>query len=172
MDAHLERLLAELGERAQSEIAQVRTEAAARAGSIRAGCASRAEARRTEALAALDAEFSRRRMTVLAEARRRARGTVLRAQYALVDRVFREIRALATERLAQPSSDCGIQRRSALLRSYAATSDAVIERTDSGVRLTADGGHLSIDDTVDAWLDADRAAIAIDVCRAVEKSTC
>ena len=168
-DAHLERLLAELGDRAQSEIAQVRADAAARAESIRAAGVAGAAARCAEALAALDADVARRRIGALADARRRARGAVLRAQHALVDRVLAKVRVLAATRLAEPISECGIARRSALLRSYAVRSDVTVDRTASGIRLTADGGHLAIDDTIDAWLDADRAAIAIDVCHAVEK---
>lgn len=171
-DAHLERLLAELGERAQAEIVQVQTDAAARAESVRAGCAERTQSRRAEAVAALEAEFTHRRAISLADARRRARGAVLRAQHQLVDRVLEKIRLRAAERLAQPESARGIATRSALLRCYAMTPDASIECVTSGIRLTADGGHLSIEDTVDAWLDADRAAIAIDVCHAVEKSSC
>lgn len=171
-DEHLERLLAELGERAKAEIAQVQTDAAARAESVRTGRAERANARRAEAVAALEAEFTHRRASSLAEARRRARGVVLCAQHRLVDRVLDKIRLRAAERLAEPASACGKERRAALLRSYAIGADASIECVESGIRLTADGGHLSIDDTVDAWLEADRAAIAIDVCLAVEKSSC
>ncbi|HEU4612656.1 MAG TPA: hypothetical protein VFS15_11290 [Kofleriaceae bacterium] len=52
------------------------------------------------------------------------------------------------------------------------SGDASVERMSGGLRLTADGGHLSIDDTIDAWLEADRAAIAIAVCRAVESARC
>ena len=171
-DEHLERLLAELGERAQAEIAQVGTDAETRAQSIRIDAVARAAARKAAAVADLEAEFARRRTSELAEARRRARGGVLCAQHALVDRVLDRIRMLATERLAQPLSDCGIAARSALLRSYAVTADASVERVESGIRLSADGGHLTIDDTVEAWLEADRAAIAIDVCRVVEASPC
>lgn len=171
-DAHLERLLAELGERAQAEITQVAADAAARAQSVREGCQVRLESRRSSALAALDSEFARRRTSALAEARRRARGAVLREQHALVDRVLGRIRRLAVERLADPASACGVARRAEVLRSYAVGADPATERVESGMRLTADGGHLLIDDTVDAWLDADRAAIAIDVCRAMEHSSC
>lgn len=171
-DAHLERLLAELGERARVEIAQVEADAVVRADAVRARCASAVDARRDGALAALEADLERRRMSALAEARRRGRGAVLRAQHALVDRVLERVRRRAADRLARPESECGVQRRSARLRSYAIGADASVERVASGLRLTADGGHLSIDDTVDAWLDADRAAIAIDVCRAVESASC
>ena len=171
-DGHLERLLAELGERAHAEIAQVEADAAARADAIRARCASAIEARRAEALAAVEADMARRRTTTVAEARRRGRGAVLRAQHALVDRVLEKIRACAAERLAEPASACGIERRSTILRAYAVGADSAIERGIDGLRMTADHGHLSIDDTVDAWLDADRAAIAIDVCRAVEAPSC
>ena len=172
VDAHLERLLAELGDRAQSEIAQVRADATARAESIRAAGMAGAAARRAAALAAVDADFARRRVGALAEARRRARGAVLCAQHTLVDRVLARVRILAAARLAEPTSACGVARRSVLLRSYVVGSDAVIDRSESGIRLTADGGHLTIDDTIDAWLEADRAAIAIDVCHAVEQRPC
>lgn len=171
-DTHLERLLAELGARAQAEIAQVEADATARAQAVRAESTARREARRAEALAALDAEFAQRRHAAIADARRRARRVVLCAQHAMVERVLARIRLLAVERLSEPASECAIARRAALLRSYAVTSDAVIERLESGIRLRADCGHLSIDDTVDAWLDADRATIAIDVCRSVEAATC
>ena len=171
-DEHLERLLAELGERAQAEIAQVHTDATSRAAAIRCNAAAQADARRLAALQALEADLAHRTMSALADARRQARGTVLRAQHALVDRVLARARALVIEHLADPASDCGITRRAEVLRSYAMTSDAAIERGDAGIRLAADAGHLSIDDTVDAWLDADRGAIAIEVCQAVEASPC
>lgn len=171
-DAHLERLLAELGGRAQAEMAQVGADAAARAESMRADCVAGAAVRRAEAFAALDAEFALRRLSALAEARRRARGLVLCAQHAFVDRVLDRIRVLAIGRLADPANEYGIARRSAILRSYAVSADARIERSESGIRLTADAGHLAIDDSIDAWLEADRAAIAIDVCHAVEIASC
>ena len=171
-DTHLERLLVELGARAQAEIAQVEADAVARAHTIRAASTARGEARKAEAIAALDVEFAQRRNSAIADARRRARRVVLCAQHGMVDRVLARIRRLAVERLAEPASECGVARRSALLRSYAVTSNAVIERLEDGIRLQADGGHLSIDDTVDAWLAADRAAIAIDACRSVEDAPC
>lgn len=171
-DVHLERLLQELDERARTEIAQVEADAATRAEQIRAGGTARGEARKAEALAALETEFARQRNTAVADARRRARGAVLRAQHDLVDRVLAQIRVRAAERLADPASAFGIKRRSELLRAYAVSEDASVESVESGIRVTADGGHLTIDDTVDAWLDADRAAIAIDVCHAVETSSC
>jgi hypothetical protein len=167
-DAHLERLLAELGERARTEIAQVEADAAVRAAAIRDEACTRAAAHTAEALSALEAELAHRRGTELAEARRRARGALLTAQHALVGRVLDRARALAIARLAAPESKCGLDRRAAVLGSYAVGADAVIERLESGLRLTADSGHLSVDDTVDAWLESDRAAIAIELCRAVE----
>ena len=167
-DAHLERLLAELDERARTEIAQVEADAAARATAIREEACKRAAACKVEALSALDAEFARHRGSELAEARRRARGTLLTAQHALVERVLDRARTLAVARLATPESRCGLDRRATLLASYAIGADAAIERLESGLRLTADFGHLAVNDTVDAWLESDRAAIAIELCRAVE----
>ena len=171
-DAHLERLLTELGARAGAEIAQVEADARARADAIRARCAAAVDARRAVAIATVDADLARRRTSALAEARRRGRGAVLRAQHALVDLVVERIRQQAARQFAQPESERGFSRRCAILRSYAVSADASVERVASGLRLTADDGHLSIDDTVDAWLDADRAAIAIDVCHAVERASC
>ena len=167
-DAHLERLLAELDERARTEIGQVEADAAARATAIRDEACKRAAARKAESLSALDAEFARHRGSELAEARRRARGTLLAAQHALVDRVLDRARALAVARLASSDSNCGLDRRATLLASYAIGADPTVERLESGLRLTADSGHLEVNDTVDAWLESDRAAIAIELCRAVE----
>lgn len=167
-DGHLERLLVELDERARTEIAQVEADAAARATAIRDEACRRAAVREAGALSALDAEFAHRRGSELAEARRRARGTLLTAQHALVGRVLDRARSLAITRLATPESKRDLDRRAALLGSYAMGADATIERLESGLRLTADSGHLSVDDTVDAWLESDRAAIAIELCRAVE----
>ena len=88
------------------------------------------------------------------------------------DAMVERIRQQAATQFAQPESERGFSRRCAILRSYAVSADASVERVASGLRLTADDGHLSIDDTVDAWLDADRGAIAIEVCQAVEASPC
>jgi vacuolar-type H+-ATPase subunit E/Vma4 len=163
--AHFDRLLAGLGERAKAEIAQVRADAEEQATELRVAADRVVARRRADALAACEAEYMRRRAAAAADARHDARGTLLRAQHALVATVMSRARGMVVDRLARDGESPTVAARIAELESFA--SDGVVT-SDDGLKLVANDGRLVIDDTVDAWLDGERAQIAIDVCRAVE----
>jgi vacuolar-type H+-ATPase subunit E/Vma4 len=169
-DAHLDRLLEELGARATAELNAVRDAAVANAADVLAAAAANVDARGAAALAACDAECERHRANALATTRREARAALLHAQHALVDRVIGRAKAIIVQRLAAESSSELLTKRSAALAAFA-FGHANVVRGAEGLRLEADDGRLTIDDTVDAWLARRRARIAIDVCRAVERDT-
>ena len=193
MDPHFERLLEELGARSRAEIDQVLQAARTRAAAIAVESNGRIAERRTEALASYDEEARRARGNAVATARRDGRRALLEAQHALIDRVLSAARDVTTRRLGLCVDADRVARRAGELLAYAGpgtvelrcrepmarqvvpalASDARVRvvADDSapwGLTLVGDGGRLSIDDTVDAWLAGQRAAIAIDVCRAME----
>jgi hypothetical protein len=165
-EPHFERLLAELGARAGSELAQVQADADAEACKILSAADRRIARRRDEALAACDAEYARCRAVAAADARHAARADLLRAQHALVDRVIERARSAVAERLAETNGSRALDERVADLSSYAPL-DAVVMK-EKGITIIGTQGRLVVDDSVDAWLESERAQIAIDVCRAVE----
>ncbi len=186
-DTHLDRLLAELGDRAQAELEQVRRDADAQAQAMSHAAEARAQIRTATALAECEAETMRRQANAIADARRAARGALLQAQHALVDRVCARARRRLAPRFADAANGDTMHRRLAELVTFAATTDVEARvpsgtaidstpqwrKTESpnappGFTLIGDGGHVIIEDTVDAWLNANRPQIAIDVCRAVE----
>lgn len=172
-DVHMQRLLGELEARARAEIDQVETDARARAHALRTAMATDAAARQAAAIAECDASFARRRAAAIADARRDARLELLHAQHAFVDRVLARVKDLLTARLAT----AGIEPFAARfdeLRAYAASGAVEIapDPRAGGFTLVADGGHLVIDDTVNAWLGAERARLAIDICHDAESAPC
>lgn len=166
-DEHLERLLAELGERAKSEITQATAAGQAEVGRILSAARASARERTAKALADCEAEQARSRAAAIAVARRRARGALLEAQHAFVNRALACGAQLITERL-RAAGPQAMQTRVDALMSYAPESDAEVRRGDDGIRLTADGGRLRIDDTVSTWLEHNRSELAIAICRAAE----
>jgi len=164
-EAHFEQLLAELGERASAELAQVQTDGERLSVQVLADADARVMQRRNEALAACESEYARRRAGAAADARHAARGNLLRAQHALVATVIARARAIVAERLGREGETPAIAARVSELSSYAA--GGTVTRGD-GLSLVANEGRIVIDDSIDAWLDGERAQIAIDVCRAVE----
>jgi vacuolar-type H+-ATPase subunit E/Vma4 len=195
MASDFERLLEELGTRSRAEIDQVGEAARARAASIDAASVARITERRAAALASCDEEGQRDERIAVAAARLCGRRSMLAAQQALVDRVMDAAHDATHRRLASGLDADVLMRRAAELLSYAGTGDVEIRcRTvmacqitpllaaDARIRvvaddaapwgftLIADGGRLSVDDTVESWLSGRRDAIAIEVCRAVEES--
>jgi len=168
-DEHLDRLLAELGARAGAELEQVRASAEAEASALLGAADERGAARLTAALAASDADYERRRAAAAAGARHDARGALLEAQHALVTRVLERARALVAAELAARPESPALTTRLAELSTYAV--NAKVERRD-GLVLVANEGRLVIEDTIDAWLDSERAQCAIDICQAVEQAAC
>jgi vacuolar-type H+-ATPase subunit E/Vma4 len=166
-DEHLERLLAELGERAKSEIAQATTAGQAEAERILSAARANAHERMVDAVGECESEQARSRATAIAVARRRARRALLEAQHAFVNRALACGAQLVTERL-RAAGPQATQARVDALMSYTSESDAQVRRGDDGIRLTADGGHLRIDDTVSAWLEQNRSELVIAICRAAE----
>lgn len=193
MDPHFERLLEELGARSRAEIDQVLEAARSRAAAIEAESTHRIAQRRAAVLASCDDDLRRASDNAVAGARLDGCRGLLEAQYALVDRILTAAREVATTRLGLCVDPDHVVRRAAELVSYAGDGNVELRcreslarhlapalASDARVRVVAgdaepwgltvicDGGRLTIDDTVDAWLDGQRAAIAIDVVRAVE----
>jgi vacuolar-type H+-ATPase subunit E/Vma4 len=168
-DGHVERLLVELEERANAEIAQVEEEARVRVAAIATSAAAAAERITQLALRACEADEARRRAVEVAGAQRASRGALLVAQHAFVDRVMARTHDIVRERLAS-IDDQAISTRVAQLRRYAMTTDVRVDQDDEGITLAADGGHLTIADDITSWLARDRAIVAIEACRAVENS--
>ncbi|HVX38193.1 MAG TPA: hypothetical protein VHB25_01375 [Gemmatimonadaceae bacterium] len=169
----MNRLLDELETRARAEIEQVERDARDRADALAVGVHEAAAARQAAALAECDAAFARRRAAAVADARREARLALLHAQHAFVDRVLERVQADLAARLAASGVDAFTARVDEL-RAFAASGAAEIalDARRGGFTLVADGGHLVIDDTVDAWLAAERARLAIDICRDAESAPC
>jgi len=162
MDSSFQRLLEELGTRARAEIEQV-------------------------------AAAARERNAALSNARHAGRRTLLAAQHALVERVLdasgkATIRKLGlcvnVERLVSRADELAAYAGNGAVevRCQTALAEQITSRLGCrqvrvvsddaapwGLTLTADGGRLVIEDTVDAWLAARRSAIAIDVCRRIEE---
>jgi vacuolar-type H+-ATPase subunit E/Vma4 len=166
-DEHLERLLAELGERAKSEITQATAAGQADVERILSAAHANARERMAKAVADCESEQARSRATAIALARRRARGALLDAQHAFVNRALTRAADFITDRL-RVAGPQALQARVDALMSYTSEGDAQVRRGDDGIRLTADGGHLRIDDTVSAWLGQNRTELAIAICRAAE----
>jgi vacuolar-type H+-ATPase subunit E/Vma4 len=193
MDAHFQRLLGELGARAGAELDQVSAAAQARADSIRVESAARIEKRREAAIAQCDEDVQRSRNSALAAARHEGRRRLLDTQHALVERVVSAAVEATNRKLSLCVNPDRLSRRAGELLSYAGNGPAelrcrtpiaeqiaarlrprganVVADDDAawGLTLVADDGRLTIDDTVDAWLEAERAAIAITVCRRIEE---
>ena len=169
-DAHVERLLAELGERANAELAQAEAAARERADAVREAARRRAEAARTAIVAAAEAEEAARRAAAVANAQAAARGALLEAQHAFVARVRDAARARVTARLASAGDSEHMRARITALEAFAMTKDVRVERGPGGLELVADGRHLRIADDVDAWLAAEAPQIALDACRALEEA--
>lgn len=172
-DVHMQRLLDELEARARAEIEQVDADAHARADALRAAVAADGATKQANAFAACDAEFAKRRGAAIADARRDARLALLHAQHELVDRVLDRVQADLSARLAE----AGVAQFGARfdeLRTFAASGNVEIaaDARAGGFTLVADDGHLVIDDTVEAWLAANRAQLAIDICRDAESAPC
>lgn len=191
-DGGTERLLHELEERARAEAAAVLGDAERQASEIRAAAASRGAERHAAAIRACDDEVSIGHAEALADARLAARRRLLEAQHAAVARVLEEVRRVAAAeandwsvpdeildaRVAEVLSYLGgdpaelhcppalVERISALAR-----TDAVSVRGDPaievGVRASTLDGRVTVDDTLDAWLLHDRAALAIEICRII-----
>ena len=193
MDPHFERLLEELGAHSRAEIDQVLEAARTRAAAIEAESTDRIARRRTAVLASCDEDWRRARDNAVAGARLDGRRALLEVQHALVDRTVRAAREVTTTRLGLCSDPDRVARRAAELVSYAGDGNVELRGRESvarhlapafasdarvrvvagdtepwGLTVVGDGGRLTIDDTVDAWLDGQRAAIAIDVVRAME----
>jgi vacuolar-type H+-ATPase subunit E/Vma4 len=164
-EPHLERLLAELGERAGAEIAQVRADAESEASELLLAANRRIAAHRQDALTTCEADYARRRASAAGDARTAARGDLLRAQHALVDLVIGRARTMLAERLERERHSSSVDARVAELQSF--VPNGVVTRRD-GLQLVANDGKILIDDTIDAWLEGERARIAIEVCRVVE----
>jgi hypothetical protein len=195
MDSHFQRLLDELGARARAEIDQVSAAARTRADTVAAESAARIERRRAAVISECDEDAQRARNGAMAAARYEGRGALLASQHAFVDRVLDAARQATNQRLALCVNAERLVNRADELLSFAGNGSAELRcRTpiaehivaglgaDSarvvaddcapwGLTLTADDGRLCIDDTVDAWLAAERAAIAIDVCGRIEEAS-
>lgn len=166
-DRHLERLLADLGARAASEIAQATAAGQAEAERIRVAAQEKARELMARALADCELELARSRATEIAVKRRSARGALLDAQHAFVSRSLARAAELIAERLRGAGRNA-MQTRVDALVSYAPDANPEVRQGDDGIRVSADGGHLRIDDTVSAWLDQNRAELAIAICHAGE----
>jgi hypothetical protein len=166
-DEHLERLLAELGERAKLEIAQATAAGQAEAERVRAVAELNARERIADALRICEREEAQRRAGEVAVARRRGRRALLEAQHAFVNRVLARAAELIAERLRTAGPEA-MQARVDSLLSYAADHDADVRADATGITVLADGGHLRIDDSVNAWLEQNHAELAIAVCRVIE----
>ena len=163
--AHLERLLDELGERASAEIAQVSADGDSAASELLLAAKRRVAARREIALEACETEYARRRVAAAADASNAARRDLLRAQHALVALVIERARRILVERFEREADATPLKARIAELQSFA--PGGVVSRAN-GLRLAANEGRIVIDDSIDTWLEGERAQIAIDLCRAVE----
>ena len=193
MDARFQRLLGELGARARAELDQVSAAAQARADSIRVESAARIEKRRGAAMAECDEDVRRSRNGALAAARHDGRRRLLDSQHALVERVVSAAVEATNRKLSLCVSPDRLLRRAGELLSYIGSGPAelrcrtsiaehiaaqlgprdakVVADDDApwGLTLVGDDGRLTIDDTVGAWLEAERAAIAIAVCQRIEE---
>ena len=171
-DAHLDRLLAELDERVRGDIAAVDAETESRIGELRAEQNARLDADRKTALAACERQAARDEASAVAAMKRERRSALLTAQHALVDRVLARVARQLAECFEHSAGHSGIARRAGALREFACSSDVTIDVTSGGISLVADGGHLRIHDTVDAWLVAERPRLSIEICRMMESTTC
>jgi hypothetical protein len=171
-DAHLERLLTELGERARGEITAVDADADERIASLRAEWAQRFVDERERALAECERRAASDAAGEIAALKRDRRSVLLGAQHTLVERVL----ARASLSLASCFEHAGGHRAVAshidMLREFAGSPDVEVSVSSRGITMTADGGHLRIDDSIDAWLAAERPRLAIDICRMAESTTC
>ena len=191
-DDHLRRLLAELDDRSNAEIEQVRSEGRAAVDTIRRDAAQRTAERERAAIASCVEECARQRAESLAAARRQARADLLVAQHALVDRVIARVRSEMDERFSARCALPALFRRVDDLRSYApddvtvtcraklagplraarpSLHVAVDEDVSWGVLLTTADGHMSIADTVDAWLDEQHRILAMKICLDLETAS-
>jgi len=195
MDAHFQRLFNELGARARAEIDQVSAAACARADAVLAESAARITHRRASAIAAADGDAQHSRNDMLAAIRHDGRRALLEAQHALVERVIGAAREATNRRLSLCLSTDRLVNRAGELLSYTGNNPAelrcrrsiaeqIASRLDVrganvvaddnapwGLTLIGDEGRFTIEDTVDAWLNAERAAIAITVCRRIEQGS-
>lgn len=191
----VEPLLAELAQRASAEAEARLSAARAEADRIREAGAALRQARREEALAHSEAEAWRCGQPELARATREARQRVLGARRALVDRVLAGALSLMrarAERSAPPVE--WLRLRVAEVLSFtggsevelqcpagwvAALGAVVVGRPNvrvvpapeaaTGLRALDPESRLTVDDTADGWLRRERAALAIDICRAAEE---
>lgn len=172
VEAHLDRLLAELDERARADIAAVAAETASRIGTMRADQSARLEAERRSALAACERQAACDQASAVAAMKRERRSALLMAQHGLVERVLARVTVQLAGCFEHTAGHAGITRRADMLREFACSSDVSIVVSSNGISLVADGGHLRIHDTVDAWLAAERPRLSIEICRMMESTTC
>jgi vacuolar-type H+-ATPase subunit E/Vma4 len=185
----LDRLLSELEARSRGEIDGVLADARARAAAVRRDAENKRAMRREAALTACEQELAVARRLSLAKAHARARARLLAAQQALVARVLDSARALGPLRLAAVSDEVLRARLAELLafvdtRGGGATlycHPTILSRLASmvpaevrvhedptlggGIRLLAEDGRVTVEDTLEAWFERERGALAQAICR-------
>jgi vacuolar-type H+-ATPase subunit E/Vma4 len=195
MDSRFERLLDELGTRARAETDQVLATARARATAVAAESTARIEQRRTAAIESCDAEASHARNAALSKARHEGRRALLAAQHAFVDKILDASRGATHRKLGLCANTERLVSRSEELASFSGNGTTEVrcrtpmaqqitsglgrrgvrvipdDEAPWGLTLVADNGRLVIEDTVDAWLSSQRAAIAIDGCHRIEEGS-
>lgn len=189
MDEHLDRLLAELGERSNAEIAKIQSEGRAAVDTIRRDVAARIAKGRDAAIAACEAESAERRAEAIAAARSRARSSLLRAQHTLVDRVLDLARAESASRFASACVVPTLVARTRDLLTYVPEDGAVVrcraqlsqwlrspiapvkvaddDAADWGVIVSTSDGRLVVDDTVTTWFQREQPTLSMTICRRV-----
>lgn len=192
----VEPLLAELAQRAAAEAEARLSAARAEAGRIREAGAAGRQARRDQAIASSEAEAWRCGQPELARATREARQRVLKARWALVDRVLAAALSMMRERAERSAPPVEWLRvRVAEVLSFAGGSEVELQcpagwavalgavvaahpnvrvvpapAAATGLRALDPETRLTVDDTADGWLRRERAALAIEICRAAEES--
>lgn len=190
--AAIDQLLSELENRSAREVAAILAEARAEADRLRAAARAEVERRRAQAVAQCDRDANDELRQLLAAAARAGRAELLEAQHAFVDRVLARAKADAAARLLDPATLPRLATRVEELAAFIPDSVQIrcptslvaaleqrlrhqprlrpipTEGDEIGLVLVSDDGRLRIDDTVDGWLDATRAAHAIWLCHAVE----
>jgi hypothetical protein len=155
--------------------------------------AARVEKRREAAIAECDEDIRRWRNSAAAAARYEGRRRLLGSQHALVERVLTAAVEATNRKLSLCVNPEHLAKRAGELLSYVGNvtaefrcrppiAEQIAARLDPraarvvadddapwGLTLVGDDGRLTIDDTVNAWLEAERAAIAITVCRRIEE---
>lgn len=182
----IDALLATLEREAAAEVARVLAEARTHAAELTHAAEQRMAERRAATLGKREAEARAQHERALAEARLTARGRVLEARAALLDRVFREVRAVLPElaRSAEYRRSLGAQwrrlhdfvgDRPATVRAMPALTAALrrLIQTNGHVRIQADAriaagfsvttadGALEVDGSLESRLERQRPQLAL-----------